>query len=226
MKKTLIALMALAGVAMGAVVEDHLAIEAEYTTAPVFGGDCWSKDYVLTFTLAADYTLEHGGNIVAGYWGSDQGTNSTAGGGYVVNAVYLSGTNEALTLNVGNGITNVDLRGAGVEITNAVTFNNQRGTTFADVLIERGVTYTVSVTGSDWAGGAGGMTPTLSWTNASGEIESVTAAKYNGNTNGGGKMAVGDVFGYKVNTEYIPEPATATLSLLALAGLAARRRRK
>ena len=28
-----------------------------------------------------------------------------------------------------------------------------------------------------------------------------------------------------VTTEYIPEPATATLSLLALAGLAARRRK-
>ncbi len=31
---------------------------------------------------------------------------------------------------------------------------------------------------------------------------------------------------YAVNTEMIPEPATATLSLLALAGLAARRRRR
>ena len=38
MKKTLIALMALAGVAMGAVVEDHLAIEAEFTTIPVVAG--------------------------------------------------------------------------------------------------------------------------------------------------------------------------------------------
>jgi hypothetical protein len=63
------------------------------------------------------------------------------------------------------------------------------------------------------------MTPTLSWTTAEG-IQTETLASYNGNMNGNAALT------YVVNTVMIPEPATATLSLLALAGLAARRRRK
>ena len=44
-----------------------------------------------------------------------------------------------------------------------------------------------------------------------------------GNTNASGGTAVNVS---NIGVSYIPEPATATLSLLALAGLAARRRRK
>lgn len=46
-----------------------------------------------------------------------------------------------------------------------------------------------------------------------------------GGTNGGTKISVTDV-AMSATTAPIPEPTTATLSLLALAGLAARRRRK
>ena len=211
MKKTLIALMAMAGVAMGAVVEDHLAIEAEFTTVPVVAGNCWSADYVLTFTLAQDYTLQHGGSVVAFYRGS--AVNDT----YGYNAITLGGTNEALTLTVGRGRVNNtlnDATGIDANTTFTPTGSAADSVTFATT-ITKGVAYTLSVTGGDQS-----MTPTLSWVDAEGIAQSLTASSYKGNMNGNAALT------YAVNTEYIPEPATATLSLLALAGLAARRRRK
>ena len=199
--------MALAGVAMGAVVEDHLAIEAEFTTIPVVAGNCWSGDYVLTFTLAQDYTLQHGGSMVAFYRGSATNDN------YGYNAITLGGTNEALTLTVGRGRVYDTLNNAtGIGANTTMAF--QDSVTF-DTTIAKGVEYTLSV-----AGATGAMTPTLSWVDAEGIAQSLTANSYNGNMNGNATLV------YAVNTELIPEPATATLSLLALAGLAARRRRK
>ena len=207
MKKTLIALMAMAGVAMGAVVEDHLAIEAEFTTVPVVAGNCWSADYVLTFTLAQDYTLQHGGSVVAFYRGGGINDN------YGYNAITLGGTDEALTLTVGRGRAQNTLNNA-TGIGANTTFSYQDKVTF-DTTIAKGVEYTLSV-----AGATSAMTPTLSWVDAEGIAQSLTASSYKGNMNGNAALT------YAVNTEYIPEPATATLSLLALAGLAARRRRK
>ncbi len=211
MKKTLIALMAMAGMAFGAA-EDHLAIEAEFTTVPVQAGNCWSADYVLTFTLAADYSLENGGSVVAFYRGT------AVNDGYGYNAIVLGGTNEALTLTIGRGraFDTVD-NATGIDADTTFTFAAAADdkVTFATT-IERGVEYTLSVAGGDQA-----MTPTLTW-----GVDGVeTLASYKGNMNGNAALT------YAVNTQYIstqivPEPATATLSLLALAGLAARRRRK
>ena len=207
MKKTLIALMALAGVAMGAVVEDHLAIEAEFTTIPVATGDFWASDYVLTFTLAQDYTLQHGGSVVAFYRGN--AINDSHG----YNAITLGGTNDALTLTVGRGRVNNTLNNAtGIGANTTMAF--QDSVTF-EATIVKGVEYTLSVTGGNQA-----MTPTLTWTDAELGVQTETLASYKGNMNGKAALT------YVVNTEMIPEPATATLSLLALAGLAARRRRK
>ena len=212
MKKTLIALMALAGVAMGSVVEDHLAIEAEYTTAPVKAGNFWSGDYVLTFTLAQDYTLQDGGSVVAFYRGS--AVNDT----YGYNAITLGGSEDALTLTIGRGRVFGplnDATGIGVGTTMSYyTEGTDNSVTFTTT-IQKGVEYTLSVTGGDQA-----MTPTLSWTDAELVTQTETLASYKGNMNSNADLV------YAVNTEMIPEPATATLSLLALAGLAARRRRK
>ena len=203
MKKTLIALMAMAGMAFGAA-ENY--IDAAFTTAPAKAGDFWAGNYVLTFTLAADYSLEDGGSVVAFYRGS--AINDT----YGYNAIVLGGTNEALTLTIGRGRANDTVDDAtGINAGTTFTFASAADdkVTFATT-IERGVEYTLSVTGGDQA-----MTPTLSWDGGS-----ETGASYKGNMNGNADLT------YAVNTQYIPEPATATLSLLALAGLAARRRRK
>ena len=204
--------MALAGVAMGSVVEDHLAIEAEFTTAPVKAGNFWSGSYVLTFTLAQDYTLQHGGSVVAFYRGG--GTNDT----YGYNAITLGGSEDALTLTIGRGRIFGpldDATGIGVNTTMTYANGDSDSVTFTTT-IQKGVEYTLSVTGASQA-----MTPTLSWTDAVlGTTQTETGASYNGNMNGDAALT------YAVNTVMIPEPATATLSLLALAGLAARRRRK
>ncbi|MBE6415646.1 MAG: hypothetical protein E7032_03840 [Akkermansiaceae bacterium] len=198
--------MALAGVAMGSVVEDHLAIEAEFTTAPVKVGDFWSGDYVLTFTLAQDYTLQHGGSVVAFYRGS--GTNDN----YGYNAITLGGSEDALTLTIGRGrVYNTLNTATGIGANTTMTYQDSVAFT---TTIQKGVEYTLSVTGASAA-----MPPTLSWTDAELGTQSETLASYNGNMNGNADIV------YAVNTEMIPEPATATLSLLALAGLAARRRK-
>ena len=208
MKKTLIALMALASVASAAWVEDHAAITAVFTTAPSTAGNFWSADYVLTFTLAQDYTLQHGGSVVAFYRGNDPDNT------YGTNAITLGGSNEALTLTVGRGRIHNTLNNAtGIDANTTVSYQDK--VTF-DTTIAKGVTYTLSV-----AGATGAMTPTLSWVDADGTEQTLTADSYNGNMNGHQNNMVS-----AVNTEFIPEPATATLSLLALAGLAARRRRK
>ncbi len=194
-----------------AAVEDHLAIEAEFTTPPVVAGNCWSGDYVLTFTLAQDYTMQHGGSVVGFYRGS--ATNDT----YGYNAIVLGGTDEALTLTIGRGRAYDTLNNAtGIDVGTYFTFAGDAAdkVTFA-TSIQKGVEYTLSVTGA-----SGAMTPTLSWTDAELGAQVETQTSYNGNMNGNAALT------YVVNTEYIPEPATATLSLLALCGLAARRRRK
>ena len=211
MKKTLIALMALAGIACGA--ETLTGITAEFTTAPTTAGNYWVNDYVFEFTLTEDYTISDFGSVLAVYWG-DQATNSDAGKGYSCSAIYLTETGRALTLNVGDGTTNENLNE--VNITSTTTFTNQRGTTFSDVTIQTGITYTLSVTGANQA-----MTPSLTW-----EGGSSTAKSFNGNMNGGNQGNATTKYKVNVGTVTIPEPATATLSMLALAGLAARRRRK
>ena len=196
MKKTLIALMALASVACA--VDAPFGVDAAFTTAPTAPGNFWASDYEFTFTLGDLYSMDCYGSVLGYYTGSDPNN------AYGCNGIVLGGSDEALTLTIGRGkVTNTD---AGA-ITIDTGFVFQDNVTFTTE-IQKGVTYTLTV-----AGGNQSMTPTLTW-----EGGSETLASYNGNMNG-----------YKAITAVahtnIPEPATATLSLLALAGLCARRRR-
>ena len=199
MKKTLIALMALAGVAAAETVN---TIDAAWGTAPARGGEFYSASYTLTFTLDALYTLEKSGDVLGFYRGS--AINNSHG----YNAIVLGGTDDALTLTVGRGRA-YDTVGDATGIDADTTFTFQDSVTFTTA-IQKGVTYTLSVTGDNQA-----MTPTLRW-----EGGSETLAAYNGNMNGDAAITSA------LNLGTVPEPTTATLSLLALAGLAARRRRK
>lgn len=196
MKKTLVALMALASVACA--VDAPFGVEAEFTTAPTQAGNFWASDYEFTFTLGDLYSTECYGTVLGYYTGNDP--NNT----YGCNGIVLGGSNDALTLTIGRGkVTGTD---AG-EITVATGFVFQDNVTFTTE-IQKGVTYTLTV-----AGGNQSMTPTLTW---DGGTE--TLASYAGNMNGSAAITA-------VAHSNIPEPATATLSLLALAGLCARRRR-
>ena len=211
MKKTLIALMALAGVACGETITLS-SIEANFVTPPVNAGDCWSGDYTLTFTLTDDYTLTGSGSVVGFYRGSAVNND------YGYNAIVLGGSDEALTLTVGRGRAN-DTVDNGNGINAGTTFTFADKVTFT-TQIEKGVAYTLTVTG-----GSKAMTPTLTWDGGS-----ETLASYNGNMNGNAALTyvvnAGTITKELPATPSVPEPATATLSLLALAGLASRRRRK
>ena len=218
MKKTLIALMALAGVA-AAAIEEVNTVDAAWGTAPIKGGDFYSASYTLTFTLDTLYTLEESGSVLGFYRGSS--VNDT----YGYNAIVLGGSNDALTLTVGRGRAYDTVDDAtGINADTSFTFASAADdkVTFTTT-IQKGVTYTLSVTGGDQA-----MTPTLTW---AGGTE--TLASYKGNMNGDAALTSALNLGtitietpdVPVNPS-VPEPTTATLSLLALAGLAARRRRK
>ncbi len=207
MKKTLIALIACAGMAVAAE-ETITGLTAEFTTAPVKAGDFYAGDYTFTFTLTEDYTMADFGTVLGFYRGN--AINDT----YGYNAIVLGGTDEALTLTVGRGRAYDTVDSAtGIDADTTFTFASATDdkVTFTTEIV-KGVTYTLTVTGGNQA-----MTPTLTW---DGGTEAL--ASYKGNMNGNADLTS------VVNpgTMTVPEPATATLSLLALAGLVVRRRRK
>ncbi len=219
MKKTLIALMALAGVAAAAT--EQYTIQAEFTTPPTRKGQFYADSYVFTFTLAEEFTIAESGSILGAYWGTqkDQAGNDP---GYTANAIYLTEVNGNLTLNVANGKLSSILGSTG-SLTNEITFtpSSDRAVTLTDVVIQKGVSYTLSLSlreaENQWGGIAGYLTPTLTW-----EGGSAVGAEYNGGMNGDTNTLY---YGVNPGVAIVPEPTTATLSLLALAGLAARRRR-
>ena len=64
MKKTLIALMALAGVACGATT-----IDAEFTSMPnSTDNDYFISSYTFVFTLDDSYTIDNSGEVLAFIW--------------------------------------------------------------------------------------------------------------------------------------------------------------
>ena len=215
MKKTIIALMALAGVAAA-----QTTITSTWVDLPNTVENFYSGDYVFTFMLDDTFTLADSGSVLGVYYGK----NATADAGAC--GIVLGGTDGALTLSVGRGNTSKAPSNAVVEVDTTFTFNtsydsgngNPNKITFANT-IETGVLYTLSVTG-----GNHNMVATLTWDGQTGTPESLA---YSGNMVEGNKN---QFMNYAKNNGIavvsVPEPTTATLSLLALAGLAARRRRK
>ncbi len=208
MKKTLIALMALAGAACADEIPNDLNI------AP--GGNFWGGDFTLTFTLnegvlSASDTID----VLALYWGTYTDAN------YNSNGITLTwASDEEVTLYIGDGsMAGVGESASVAKITESTTFTGGRGATFTTKL-EMGKTYTLV----NVAGNANQSVSLYSGLDTS--VTALETVTYNGNMNGGNADTT---MGSLVNSQYavsVPEPTTATLSLLALAGLAARRRRK
>ena len=223
MKKTLIALMALAGVAMGAnttgadlqTLLTTVLTKSGYTVAGKFA-------YTLSFTMVENIP----------YHGSTNGN-------YIMkleDSYYLQSYNhEKWGLGAGENSVTGD--------TNSYTFTkNTAGTEYTYTSKEGSLIYT-------WARNAAnsqdenrsyGNPAAVSVKLESDGTDSILTLSYNG-TN------IDDIFVFKgkefdlaaigiaskpglsnasITIKSIPEPTTATLSLLALAGLAARRRRK
>ena len=249
MKKTLIALMALASVACAGeiVTMEQLVDGATFGTGVV-------KDTYYTSTV---YNFNTGGAIT-------NITNSTVLGmlsgttGYVTIAAWVNqtdggedamfsvgGQNDGFKFSLKNDNLQITTKGVADKTTGmAVT----QGTIDAPAWTLVAVTIDLDKTGSDsyfFTGTDGYTTLTQSTGWALGSWNALTTetiAIGSGNGNGlrdgfAGQIANLTIFTSETaatsesimavmgNTAPIPEPATATLSLLALAGLAARRRR-
>ena len=179
------------------------------------GGDLFAGAFTLTFTIPEMNAVTGDYDILAAYY-------QTNGSNYHVNA-FLLNSDGSLTLNRGGSLSATTL-------TNDVTTGTQDKSTFkttnstANYILNAG-DYTI-----EYLGGTNGSAAANLILGGA-----IVASFTGGNHNMNGINQGGDSLTLKTNDAYnvvatsypgIPEPATATLSLLALAGLAARRRRK
>jgi hypothetical protein len=225
MKKTLIALMALAGVTFGTdytytelwTAQFGSAYDSGYTTTLTSAGKFWDAGDVKT-EFGAQTTGNKRIHMEGGTYG-DFGTSfefnmvlTLTGDNFSnghISEIKAGSTSDWLCLGVNNG---------------ALTLSgNKLGNVTSMGTVELGTQYTCTLTKIDstitFTVGDASATATLG--SVSGVINNITLG---GNTGGNQRVPVlVESIGWST---IVPEPATATLSLLALAGLAARRRRK
>ena len=210
MKKSIIALMALAGVAAAEdytmqVLADVVAINDYEITA---GGNLYAGAFTLTFVIEEGNAVSGDYDIIAAYY-------QVNGSSYNVNAFQLN-SDGTLSLNRGGALSSTTLSN-----------DTTTGTQDKSVFKSDGAAYTLA-TGTytiEYLGGTNGSAAADLY------LDGVKVAGFTGgNHNMNGAQSGGSTLTLKTNDSYkaamVPEPATATLSLLALAGLAARRRRK
>lgn len=215
MKKTLIPLVALAGVAIAA--EETLTITTPADGALTTGNAAiaWSEAYTNLESWQLSFTLtdtELGDAIL---FGTDKNNSGAAG--------YLLSTNTDGSLEVyARGIANITYSqstAAGV-----VTAGTPIAITFsfvADVNM-----YTNEVVGGTFTLSSGGTSN--SWVVTQGlEYTDLTNNSISRFWTNGGAETFSNISVMKLDSNMVvPEPTTSALSLLALAGLAARRRRR
>lgn len=238
MKKTLIALMALAGMASAADYTLETAWTADFGSQ-YLNADGTVKGYTTTLTSpgtfwdAAKLAVEGGAqtksdgriHMAGGNYGdfsSDfqltlTGTLTSTTNGHI-SELKAGSTGNWLCLGYTNG--NLTLTGSGISAATS-TGSITTGTEYSFTLTKVGTTLT-------FAAGEVSVTATLN-SAYSGTIDNLTIG---GNTGENERvpMLLESVAMSNVTivpeSPAVPEPTTATLSLLALAGLAARRRRK
>lgn len=186
--------------------------------------------YTFDFAIESSDDLQNGTVLALMYY-----TFST--GGDLVNGLKFQVDNEtqAITLFAGQGSMREAYNNQKQvpEISSSTVFTEgsaaERRSVFLDsdsvaVVLSRDIAYRVEATKGTFGTHEGWQSLTLSQINVDGTTTLLGTAGFNGNVNGGngGAAPMNSLF----NSAYMtPEPATATLSLLALAGLAARRRR-
>lgn len=248
MKKTLIALMALAGIASA---ETYTPLTETEGWSAAAGRDrgYWTQDATAgTLTLTnsnwgqatATYTFEE---ALSGTWefttqvyrtsGNAAFAFTLVGNNYAVSIGTLEYTSGTAYYGTTDNVTAKhysfkevwDNGGAKVDGTEFVAgaFNTNHTATisgFTTLDADNNVMLTLNVTGT-----APGLTPGTTTINLGKDFElSKIAISGDGPNNHANIWTVSNMS--VTTTETVPEPATATLSLLALAGLAARRRRK
>ena len=230
MKKTLITLLSLAGVAMAGVEGDWTGtISWAANENPIF---TWNESAAMNAPVSVEQLTSS-----VGYFDPTEKTGyNIPVGTYTPNTNVGEGNPWSLTLTINN--TTAD--------TLYISYINLEAFTFSGGALwqQNGRTVTLTLNSKDEvvgtadftvAGNQGGTSSTLTnvFINTAGANlklganESVTLSVTA--SCAAASATYGTYVGMKgmtVGTSYIPEPATATLSLLALAGLAARRRRK
>lgn len=186
--------------------------------------------YTFDFAIESSDDLHNGTVLALMYY-------SFSTGGDLVNGLKFQVDNvtQAITLFAGQGSMREAYNNQKQvpEISSSTVFTEgsaaERRSVFLDsdsvaVVLSRDIAYRVEATKGTFGTHEGWQSLTLSQINVDGTTTLLGTAGFNGNVNGGGggTVAMNSLF----NSAYMtPEPATATLSLLALAGLAARRRR-
>ena len=234
MKKTIITLLALAGVAMaadtGTLTLTNTTASDTITTTISDNSTDWLKEAITLDGNATIDILANGSNTytptdLAGYAIGD--TNVGNGGSYVYSVSFTVNEDApALTLTSISADFIIQSAGGGGQGARWATYNWQfisGETTLVDYASADYWSHASSQStgelamdfGSNAVDLAAGKTYTLNL-----KITGVNNSKDVVDANGG-FVHVGSI-----SASIIPEPTTATLSLLALAGLAARRRRK
>ena len=211
MKKSIIALMALAGVAAAEdytmqVLADVVAINDYELTAPA---NLYAGAFTLTFVIEEGNAVSGDYDIIAAYYQSNSAD-------YGVNAFQLN-SDGSLSLNRGKVLSSTTLANdttLGTEHDKSVFKNGEEAYTLA------AGTYTI-----EYLGGTNGSAAADLYLNGV-KVAGFTKGSHNMNGDGSGSLALKLTTNDSYKAAMVPEPATATLSLLALAGLAARRRRK
>jgi len=270
MKKTIIALMALAGVASAASVgynsmtsaqKEGVAFAWDFANGSVdlavgsvtMGGSGWSSD---NFTLTTNKTATVGSQGTCPWSSQVSGMGTSFTLNIDVNSVSVYGTwdsivslysnnakstfdhSMALTTNGDNDGTIVLQSGLGDEtaygnagnqtLATGLTADDINDTTFTIVSDADNKLLTLYVNGKQSA-------QVNNWGAGNGETLALTGFQFGSNFSNVDTIANAEVSNITVWNKaltakevaaLVPEPTTATLSLLALAGLAARRRRK
>ena len=219
-------MFALTGAAFGAGTG-----EFDVPTAANF----YAGDYGFTFCIGEDDVTRNESNVITGLTSGNVlalYAGSYSGSQYYTNGFVFSVSGGAITLSVGRGtLSGLPSETSSIQTTTNFTIGSAAEdggaittTEGAALTLEIGKSYTIKNVVNTGVGVTNNQNISIFETGSDTVLGTIA---YKGNMHGGNAQTTMSVWG---NTSYdvarlVPEPTTATLSLLALAGLAARRRR-